>query len=474
MTQRHQHGQLKRVDRGTRNAAAGVARSSEAWMWAKRHPRVWFQTFGCQMNKLDAELLRGDLLANGFIPATDINSADAIFFMTCSVRQHAEDRVYSRLGSLKQLKKRRPEVIVGVLGCMAQKDRYAIIRRVPHVDLVCGTRDMFRLRELIGQTIATGRPIVAGDGEAPPQFHRHLVYRQEPRHHAYVSIMRGCDNYCAYCIVPYVRGREASRKPGDIIEECRHLVDDGCKEITLLGQNVNSYGRGLKPAITFPELLGRIDGINGLSRLRFVTSHPKDATRELFAAMDSLETVCEHIHLPPQSGSDRILKAMNRHYTSEHYRELVAMARGLVNGLEVTADFIVGFPGETDGDFECTAQLMRDVKFINSFIFKYSPRPGTAAAKLPDDVTPEVKAERNHLLLELQSEISTAKNAAMVGQTVEMLVEGTSKRDATRLTGRTRGNHIVVFPANGLDLTGELVRVKIVSATALTLFGRVV
>ena len=439
----------------------------------QRHPRVWFQTFGCQMNKLDAELLRGDLLTNGFIPATDINSADAILFVTCSVRQHAEDRVYSRLGALKQLKKRRPEVIIGVLGCMAQKDRDAIIRRVPHVDLVCGTRDMFRLRELIEETIATGRPIVAGDGETLPGFHRHPAYRPM-RHHAYVSIMRGCDNYCAYCIVPYVRGREASRAPGDVVDECSRLVDDGCREITLLGQNVNSYGRGLDPAVTFPELLGRLNDINGPIRLRFITSHPKDATRELFAAMGSLKTVCEHIHLPPQSGSDRILKAMNRHYTSAHYRELVAMARGLVNGLEVTADLIVGFPGETDGDFECTAQLMRDVKFINSFIFKYSPRPGTAAAELPDDVAPEVKAARNHLLLELQSEISAAGNAAMIGQTVEILVEGPSKRDATRLTGRTRGNHIVVFPANGRHQAGELVGVKIVSATALTLFGQAV
>lgn len=433
-------------------------------------PRIWFETFGCQMNKLDAELLRGDLLDDGCVVATDINSADVILYVTCSVRRHAEERVYSRLGQLKRLKNRRPEIIIGVLGCMAQKDRETVLKRAPHVDLVCGTRDMFRLRALLEDVRADGRQIVAGDGEGLPRIERHPGGR--PRHHhAYVSIMRGCNNFCAYCIVPYVRGREISRPADDVVDECRRLVEDGCREITLLGQNVNSYG-GDGACVHFPALLAKLNDIRGLSRLRFVTSHPKDAGRELFEAMAELDKVCEHIHLPPQSGSDRILDAMNRRYTADGYRELAAVARELVPGLEITADIIVGFPGETDEDFRATARLMRDVEFINSFIFKYSPRPSTAAAKLHDDVPLDVKAERNHELLALQESISERRNAAMVGRSFEVLVNGPSKKDASRFSGRTRSNHIVVFPAGEADLAGELVNVTIESSTALTLFGR--
>jgi tRNA-2-methylthio-N6-dimethylallyladenosine synthase len=433
--------------------------------------RVWFETFGCQMNKLDAELIRGDLLEHGYLPAERAEAADVILFTTCSVRQHAEDRVYSRLGALQRAKARRPGLIIGVLSCMAQKDRDEIVRRAPHVDLVCGTHDMFRLRELIEQVLASRRRIVATEVDHISPLLRYPA-RRPVRHRAYVAIMRGCDNYCSYCVVPYVRGREVSRPPAEIVDECRRLADDGCKEITLLGQNVNSYGTGLEPRVTFPDLLGLLNEVPGLERMRFVTSHPKDASRELFAAMACLDKVCEQIHLPPQSGSDRILELMHRGYTAAQYRELAAMARALVAGVEFAADFIVGFPTETEDDFEASGQLMRDVEFPNSFVFKYSPRPGTAAARLPDDVPAEVKARRNGALLALQQQISARKHAAMVGQTVEVLVDGPSKKDPARLSGRTRRNHIVVFQGDAGKLAGQLVSVRIESSTALTLFGR--
>ena len=438
-----------------------------------RPTSFWFEVFGCQMNKLDAELLRAELLEHGCVEAGSPEDAGLIFFVTCSVRQHAEDRVYSRLGTLKHLKARKPDLLIGVLGCMAQKDRDEIVRRAPHVDLVCGTRDMFHLRDLIERAVASPGPLVATGDDLPPEFSRYPAHRPA-KYQASVSIIRGCDNFGAYCIVPYVRGREASRPPGQIVDECRSLVDDGCREIMLLGQNVNSYGKGLQPPATFPDLLAAINDIPGLQRLRFVTSHPKDASRELFAAIGALDKVCEHIHLPPQSGSDRILKAMNRRYTSSHYRELVAMARELVVDIEFAADLIVGFPGETEEDFQQTLSLMRDVEFLNCFVFRYSPRPGTAAANQDDDVPLAVKARRNTQVLDLQQQISERKNAAMHGTTVEVLVEGPSKKNAAVLSGRTRRNHIVVFQGDAGKLTGELADVKIESSTALTLFGQLV
>ena len=431
-------------------------------------PKVFVRAFGCQMNKLDAELALGALRREGYVECGAPEEADVILFHTCSVREHAEQRVYSNVGKLKHLKRRRPDVVIGILGCMAQKDREEIFKRLPHVDVVCGTREFPRIAELVEEARGGGR-VLACNESSEAAVDRDVTCRPS-RFSAFVSVMRGCDNYCSYCIVPYVRGREVSRPPEEIVREARKLVDDGCREITLLGQNVNSYGKSFGRPDALADLLAEFDDIDGLARLRFVTSHPKDMSRRILEAVRDLDSACEYLHMPAQSGSDSILRAMNRQYTSGEYRDLAALARELVPGIAVASDFIVGFPGETAADFERTSALVRDMRFQTSFVFKYSPRPGTRAARMEDDVQWDEKRRRNVALLAVQSAISAEEYAGFVGREAEVLVEGVSKRDPNRLTGRLRTNHIVVFEGNP-DLAGELVRVKITSATPLTLAG---
>jgi tRNA-2-methylthio-N6-dimethylallyladenosine synthase len=431
--------------------------------------RVFIHAFGCQMNKLDAELALSALHRAGYREVNAPEEADVVLYNTCSVREHAEERVYSNVGKLKHLKKRRPDVIIGILGCMAQKDRDTIFERLPHVDLVCGTREFPRIAELVEE--ARGKPhLLACREDIPVQEERDISVRPN-RFQAFLTIMRGCDNYCAYCVVPYVRGHETSRPAEEIMEEARRLADDGVVEITLLGQNVNSYGNSFGKRGALVELLAGLNDLPGVERIRFVTSHPKDMSREILQAVGDLPRVCEHLHMPAQSGSDRVLRAMNRKYTSSQYRDLIAMAREIVPGIAIASDFIVGFPGETEEEYQQTASLIRDLCFQNSFIFKYSPRPGTAAAKLPDDVPWEVKRRRNVELLEIQGAINLEENRKFIGRDVEVLVEGASKRDPRRLTGRARTNHIVVFEADP-DLAGRLVTVRVESATHLTLAGK--
>ena len=441
-------------------------------------PKVYIKTFGCQMNKLDTELSIGSLTKKGYSFAEDENDADVILLNTCSVRDKAEHKVYSQLGSLRNQKEKNPELILGVLGCMAQNEGDKIFKRMPHVNLVCGTRMFSKLPELLDEISGSNKRVLAIDEDGEVNFDRMVTQRQN-RYNAFVSIMRGCDNYCSYCIVPFVRGREFSRAVTDIVDEVKKLADDGCKEITLLGQNVNSYGKGLNGKITLATLLRELDPIDGIERIHFITSHPKDMTREILEAVGELPGVCEYLHMPAQSGSDRILEKMRRQYTSAHYRELVDMARSIVPGIKIASDFIVGFPGETEEDFQETVSLLKDVRYQNSFIFKYSPRTGTAAIEFTDDVIEETKKSRNHILLESQKEISTEENRKMHGKSVEVLVEGESKSDADRLMGRTRQNQIVAFsPSEGDNqagvtsaLSGTLVNVKIVDSTDLTLFG---
>ena len=434
-------------------------------------PKVFAHAFGCQMNKLDAELTLARLRRAGYTECAAPEEADVILYHTCSVRKHAEDRVYSNVGKLKHLKRRKPHVVIGILGCMAQKDREKIFERLPHVDIVCGTRDFPRIVALVEEARGSGR-VLACDEDRPVEIGREVSYRPN-RFQAYVSIMRGCDNYCSYCIVPYVRGRETSRPPGEIVEEVRRLVDDGCREVTLLGQNVNSYGKTFVAPDAPADLLARLEAGQGLERVHFITSHPKDVSRAILEAVRDLPSVCEYLHMPAQSGDDGVLKAMNRGYTSAQYRELVALARELVPGIAVAGDFIVGFPGETEEAFERTASLMREVRFQNSFVFKYSPRPGTRAARLADDVPLEEKKRRNIALLEIQSGINLEERRRFIGRDVEVLVEGPSRRDPSRLTGRLRTNHIVVFEGSP-ELAGRLVQVQIADATALTLVGKLV
>ena len=441
-------------------------------------PKVYIKTFGCQMNKLDTELSIGSLTKKGYSFAEDENDADVILLNTCSVRDKAEHKVYSQLGSLRNQKEKNPELILGVLGCMAQNEGDKIFKRMPHVNLVCGTRMFSKLPELLDEISGSNKRVLAIDEDGEVNFDRMVTQRQN-RYNAFVSIMRGCDNYCSYCIVPFVRGREFSRAVTDIVDEVKKLADDGCKEITLLGQNVNSYGKGLNGKITLATLLRELDPIDGIERIHFITSHPKDMTREILEAVGELPGVCEYLHMPAQSGSDRILEKMRRQYTSAHYRELVDMARSIVPGIKIASDFIVGFPGETEEDLQETVSLLKDVRYQNSFIFKYSPRTGTAAIEFTDDVIEETKKSRNHILLESQKEISTEENRKMHGKSVEVLVEGESKSDADRLMGRTRQNQIVAFShAEGDNqagvssaLSGTLINVEIIDSTDLTLFG---
>ncbi|MEK7241607.1 MAG: tRNA (N6-isopentenyl adenosine(37)-C2)-methylthiotransferase MiaB, partial [Planctomycetota bacterium] len=386
-------------------------------------------------------------------------------------RQRAEDRVYSRLSQLKARKTRRPGLVIGVLGCVAQKEGEEIFRRYPHVDMVCGTRMFDKLPELLERLGSNGGHLLAISDEKVLSYPRRRPPRENP-YQAYITVMRGCDNYCSYCIVPHVRGPEISRTVEEIVEEAQSLVNEGCKEITLLGQNINTYGKTLEKGTNLATLLRAVSKVEGLERLRFVTSHPKDMTKEVLEAMAELPRVCKHLHMPAQSGSDRILGGMERGHTAQHYLELIRLARKLVPDIAIVSDFIVGFPGETEEDFEDTVRLMETVRFQNSYVFKYSPRPATKAAELPDDVPVELKKERNQRLLDAQSRISLEENKKRVGQIVEVLVEGPSKSNKKKLTGRTPQNQRVVFECPN-TLKGELVKVRIEEATPRTLFGSI-
>jgi len=446
--------------------------------------KVHIETFGCQMNKLDSETVAERLLAAGFEMADSPEDADVILFNTCSVREHAEERVYSRVGTLKREKQRRPELTVGVMGCMAQKDGEKIFRRAPFVDIVCGPKQEANLAELIAQA-RQGQRLLALDNGAritsranpprrvrvidpidPPYFARCGLTRPTV-FHDFVEIAQGCDNFCSYCVVPYVRGPEESRPADDIADEVRRLADSGVREVTLLGQNVNSYAGGLA------DLLRKIHDTPGIQHIRFVTSHPKDVTDDLLQTMAELPKVCEHLHAPAQSGSSSVLQRMNRRYTSEQYDGMLDRARRIVPGIEIASDFIVGFPGETEEDFRQTVELVRTAEFNQCFIFKYSPRSGTKAAEMPDDVPAEVKKRRNAELLAVQEEVSTRRNRDKHGRTLEVLFEGPSKNDASKLSGRSRGYDIVIVEGPA-SLAGGIAPVCVTDSTPLTLFGEIV
>ena len=433
-------------------------------------PTVCIVTFGCQMNKLDSQLLRGELARSGFALTDDAARADVVLYNTCSVRRHAEDRVLSHLGSYRRRALREGRFVLGVIGCMAQRLGPKLIERFGFLDLVCGTHAFLRVPEYLRHVMAGQGPIVDVEGDGEVSFARAPGMRVSP-HRAYVSVMRGCDNSCSYCIVPYVRGREVSRPPQDVVEEVEALAADGVKEVILLGQNVNSYGRGLDGEDAgLAGLLVLVNEVEGLRRIRFVTSHPRDMSDAVLDAVAGLDRVCEHLHVPAQSGSDAVLRRMNRGYTAADYRHMVARARERIPAVELAGDFMVGFPGEADAEFDDTLRLLRDVRFQQSFIFKYSPRPQTRAANWPDDVPDEVKRERNQRLLAAQQEIDAERRAAMVGRRVEVLVDGPSKSDPAKLSGRTRQNDIVVFTGDG-SLAGTLGTVRLTDSTVLTLFG---
>jgi tRNA-2-methylthio-N6-dimethylallyladenosine synthase len=458
--------------------------------------KLYIETVGCQMNVLDSELVVGSLRRQGYELTHDATEADVILFNTCSVRQHAEDKIYSALGRLRAHKRRHPAKVLGVLGCMAQKDQELIRRRAPHVDIVCGTGQLARLPELIAEVEKTGTPQLAlslARNEGP----RHDVERSfesyDPMRdpamrptpfQAYVRIMIGCDKFCTYCIVPSVRGPEQSRHPGHIAAEVRQLAGEGCKEITLLGQTVNSYkhvhGDGRKE--TLARLLERIHNTPGIERIKFITNFPRDMGDDLLDAVRALPRVCPYLHVPAQSGCNEVLRRMKRLYTVEYYRDMLARCRDNVPGVAISSDFIVGFCGETEESFERSCELVRTAGFKNSFIFKYSTRPGTKGHELyADDVPEEVKKRRNNDLLAIQNKVSLSDHLSRVGKRVEVLVEGPSKTalkhaqgsGPIQLTGRTMTDHIVVFEGNE-RLIGQTVAVEIEEATSFTLFGTVV
>jgi len=454
--------------------------------------KIFLETFGCQMNRLDSELASGLLRAAGHEMTGNRKAADVVLFNTCSVRRHAEQKVLSRIGAEGRRKACGVKVIVGVLGCMAQRMGRGLIKRYGQVDILCAPGRLYELTELIAAA-DRGQKAVALDGPRNQPRDSDAEARMEQMDlardvgncpkgsQAFVRVMRGCDNFCTYCIVPFVRGSEHSRPPEHILQEVRRLVDSGRSEITLLGQTVNRYRFSGGVTVRFSDLLGKVSAVAGLRRLRFVTSHPLDFGDDVLEAMRDLPNVCEYIHCPAQSGSDRILAAMNRKYTRAEYDNLVDRSRQIVPGVVLAGDFIVGFPGETEADHLASAELIRRSGYKNSFIFKYSPRPGTSAARrLKDDVPQADKKRRNNDLLAVQAEVGLAHHRQYIGQVVEVLVEGPSPRvnkqadaptpDAMQMVGRTRGDHIVVFDGSA-DLAGQYVSVTIVDANSLTLFG---
>jgi len=434
-------------------------------------PKVFIETFGCQMNYLDTEIVRGRLLERRFEFCEDRSAADVIAFNTCAIRDHAEERVRGRIRELRALKQERPEVVLAVLGCMAQREGEDLLRQFPHLDLVCGTREFGRIAELIDEVRTGAGPVLAlGESDTMPE--RTHVDQRPTQHSAYVTIQRGCDRRCTYCVVPRTRGPEVERTMDDIEAEVQRLVDDGVIDVTLLGQIVNSYGRKIGGRASMARLLRRLDRVEGLKRLRFITSFPTLLTPDLMQAMRDCDTVVSYLHLPVQSGSNTCLRRMARGYSADAYRKLVDRLRDTVPGVELATDVIVGFCGETEEEFEQTAQLMRDVEFVQAFVFKYSNRPGTAADRaMKDDVPYPEKQRRNRALLALQEEIQLRRNRLLFGRDLEVLVEGPSRRNPQMLTARTSANRIVHFPGDP-GLAGEFVRVRVQDGTALSLSGQ--
>jgi tRNA-2-methylthio-N6-dimethylallyladenosine synthase len=462
---------------------------------AESKQKLFIETVGCQMNVLDSELVVGSLRRQGYELVHEPTQADVILFNTCSVRQHAEDKIYSALGRLARHKRQHPKKVIGVLGCMAQKDQQLIRERMPHVDMVVGTGQLARVPDLVEEIRRTRIPQYAlslGRKEAskniveasfesfdPP---RDASMRPTP-FQAYVRIQIGCDKFCTYCVVPSTRGPEQSRHPDHILAECQILANEGCKEVTLIGQTVNSYeydhGDGRKTPIS--QLLYRISDIAGIERVKFVTNFPKDMSDDLLDAVRELPKASKYLHVPVQSGCNEVLKRMKRLYTVESYREMLIKCREKIPGVAISSDLIVGFCGETEESFQKTMDLVRESKFKNSFIFKYSTRPGTKAAELfEDDIPDEVKKRRNNDLLAVQNANSLEDHKSRVGQTVRVLVEGLSKigerQEATgprQLLGRSMSDHIVVFDGNE-RLIGKMLEVNIREASPFTLYGDVV
>ena len=483
--------------------------------------KLYLETFGCQMNALDSELVVNQLRAIGYESVSTRDDADVVLYNTCSVREHAEQKVWSRLGELRETKAARPHLVIGVIGCMAERDNTALFRKFPYVDLICGPGELDKLPSLIqSATIANSVAVPTDNPRFRVKNHFAALMGKTTRRsstqdaandgleqldlsrsfsptdgstQAYVRITRGCNKFCSYCVVPYTRGAEVHRPPENIVAEVKRLADGGFLEVTLLGQTVNHYAykHGDGRTTAFADLLYQVhEAVPQLPRLRFVTSYPRDFTDQALQVMRDCSRICHYLHIPAQSGSDRLLKLMNRGYSVGEYRDLIDRAREMMPDISLASDFIVGFPTETDDEFQETVALLKHCRFKNSFIFKYSPRPGTRAAQQhPDDVPDETKRKRNTELLAVQGEVCVRNNAAMIGQTLQIILEGegslaishaaankpapaweTASNNIRQLLGRTRGDQIVAVNADR-SLLGKMVNVKITDARQMTLFG---
>ena len=465
---------VEKIEEQNRFIEAIAEKNNRYFAINKRKPKYMITTFGCQMNEHDSENLAGMLDAMGYEATLMTNDCDLIIYNTCAVRENAELKVYGNLGHLKLAKRKNPDLKIAVCGCMMQQPHVVkeIKSRYKHVDLVFGTHNLYKFPELLTNTMDSDKLLVDVwdvDGEVVEGLRSSRKFELK----AFVNIMYGCNNFCTYCIVPYTRGRERSRTPEDIINEIKDLAAKGTKEITLLGQNVDSYGKTLEEDITFAELLRMVNEIEGIERIRFMTSHPKDISDEVIYAMRDCDKVCEFLHLPVQCGSSRLLKKMNRHYTKEDYLRIIEKAKAEIPDIAFSTDLMIGFPGETEEDLLDTIDVVEKVKYDNAFTFIYSKREGTPAAKMEDQIPEDVKHERFNRVLSKVNEILVDLNASYVGKTVEVLIEGKSKTDESKFTGRTRQNKLVNFTVKNpeANLLGTLMNVKITESNTFSLVG---
>lgn len=427
-----------------------------------KQPKAFIHTYGCQGNVADSERIKGQLVMMGYTLTEEKEDADLILYNTCAIREHAEDRVFGNVGAIKKLKQSNPQLIIALCGCMMQQThiREKLQKSYPFVDIVFGTHNQYLVPEIFKTYLTRGKRFFADMTETNPVAEGIPAVRDNSAK-AWLPIMYGCDNFCTYCVVPYVRGRERSRKSADIIAEFKQIVAEGYKDITLLGQNVNSYGKGLDEDINFSKLIRQLNAIDGDFTIRFMTSHPKDCTKELIDTIADCEKASKHIHLPVQSGNNRVLKEMNRRYTREKYLELINYAKEKIEGLSLTSDIIVGFPGETYEEFRDTLSLVKEVGYTSLFTFIFSSRKGTKAAEMPDPVSYEEKNKWFKELCDLQEEIASTHSANMQGKTYRVLCEGESKSLDGYFAGRTDGNVIIEFPCTNTDLIGKFCNVKV-------------
>lgn len=437
--------------------------------------RYWTITYGCQMNEADSEKINGQLEELGYLPGREMDEADIVILNTCSVRQNAEEKVYGKIGEIKPLKDKNPNLLIGIAGCMAQENRRKLIQRMPIIDFVIGPYNIHDLKDIITEKLQHESHVVLTQMK-PSRVRDYSTLKASRKSDifAWVPIMQGCNKFCTYCIVPYVRGRETSRTIEDIRAEVEALAAEGYKEITLLGQNVNSYGLDFKDGTDFSDLIRSLDEVDGIERVRYMTSHPRDMTREMVDVMAASPKVARHMHLPVQHGDNEMLRRMNRGYTIEHFEEMVDYVREKMPDIVLTTDLITGFPGETEEMHRKTLDLLKKVRFDSAYTFIYSPRKGTPAASMEDQIPDDVKHRRLNEIMEVQNQISLEINREQEGKIVKILVEGPTRQDENHWFGRTSGNKMVVFPKSEDVAVGDLVRAKIDTAQTWLFKGEIV